>query len=512
MRKNRFTKIFAVLCAVMMLASCSSTSDTDETTLNPQATTQPSGPSVITPDFRLGYNEQDSLNPFKTESAANCAVIKLMFDSLFVCNNSFEAVPLMAGEYEKDGKTITVKLKQGLVFSDGSAVTSRDVAYSFSLAKSSSLYSSRLSGFDYYTTVEDDHTIKFFVSSDNPYIIACLDFPVIKSDSSVSPIGSGRYRYATEISYGKFLLRNPKYTLGENSGFEAIELYDMGTVDTVAYKVQNGDFDFAYDNLSSGKVPVMSTSHTAVPLNNMVFIGMNSDSEFLKIQAIRNAISSAFDAKSVTSSVYGEFAKPSTLPFHPDWYAGDKSYNFESKTPLEYMSTIGYNQINSEGLITNGYYTISLNLIVNEENEQKVKLAHEIASSITASGININVIKYSFKEYISALQNKNYDLYLGEIRLTNDMNLSELFGGYVYYQTTNDYGIARENASRDAYDKFLAGEISFSEFCDIFKQSCPFVPVCFRNGVALFSRSLAGTGAMFAGDIFHTLPEWSMPN
>lgn len=511
MRKSRFTKILAVLCAVMMLASCSSSPDTDETTLPPEATTQPSGPIIITPDFKLGYNEQDSLNPYKTESAANCAVMRLMFDSLFVCNNSFEAVELMASGYERDGKTITVKLKQGLVFSDGSAVTSRDVAYSFSLARSSSLYSSRLSGFDYYTTVVDDHTISFFASSDNPYIVSCLDFPVIKSDSSASPIGSGRYRYATEISYGKFLLRNDRYTLGENNGFEAIELYDMGTVDTVAYKVQNGDFDFAYDNLSSGKAPVLNTSHTTVPLTNMIFLGMNSDSEFLKIQSIRNAVSSAFDTESVTSSVYGEFAQASSLPFHPDWYAGDKSYSFEGKTTLEYMSTLGYNQINSEGLITNGYYTISLNLIVNEENEQKVKLAQEIADSITASGIKINVIKYSFKEYLSALQNKNYDLYLGEIRLTNDMNLSELFGGYVYYQTTNDYGIVRENASREAYNKFLAGEISFGEFCDIFKQSCPFVPICFRNGVAIFSRTLAGTGTILTGDIFYTIPEWSMP-
>lgn len=511
MRKIRFTKILAVLCAVMMLASCSSAPDTGETTLPTEPTTQPSGPVVITPDFKLGYNEQDSLNPYETESAANCAVMKLMFDSLFVCDNSFDAVPLMASEYEKDGKAITVTLKQGLVFSDGSAVTSRDVAYSFSLAKSSTLYSSRLSGFDYYTTVVDDYTIKFFASSENPYIVACLDFPVIKADSSASPVGSGRYRYASEISYGKFLLRNSGYTLSENNGFEAIELYDMGTVDTVAYKVQNGEFDFAYDNLASGKAPIISTSHTTVTLSNMVFLGMNSDSELLKIQAIRNAVSSAFDAQSVTSAVYGEFAQASSLPFHPDWYAGDKSYSFDEKTPLEYMSSLGYNQINSEGLITNGYYTISLNLIVNEENEQKVRLANEIASSITASGIKINVIKYSFKEYNSALKNKEYDLYLGEMRLTNDMNLSELFGGFVYYQTTNDYGIVRENESREAYNKFLAGEISFSEFCDIFKQSCPFVPICFRNGVALFSRSLAGTGEMLAGDIFYTLPKWSMP-
>ncbi len=509
MGKNRFIKIFALICALLMLASCSSEINTDGTTTSTQAQSQPNGDSVVKPDFKLGYNADDSLNPYEAESAANCAITRLMFDSLFVCDNSFAPKALIAEKYEHSGDVVTVYLKQGVLFSDGSLLTSSDVSYSYSLAKKSSVYSGRLSDIAYITVV-DDYTVKFVLNEDNPYVVSCLDFPIVKANSYAGTVGSGRYRYINDVSNGKMLVINPNYSLDKNDGFDVIELCDMGTTDTVAYKVKNGEVDFVYDNLSSGNVPNISTSSSIVALNNMVFLGMNSESELLKLQSVRNAVRSAVDTQAVTDAVYGAFANASNLPFHPDWYATDRSYTFESKSTLEYLSAIGYNRINDEGFATNGWYTLTLDLIVNDENEQRVKLAQEIADSLIASGINVNVKKYSFKEYVSAIKAKNYDLYLGEVRLTNDMNLSELFGGYVYYQSSNEYGIDRNNESRQAYEDFISGEISMNEFLDVFMQSCPFVPICFRNSVAIFSRSLGGTGTMLAGDIFYGISEWSI--
>jgi len=509
MRKYGLIKIIALLCAVVMLASCNSAPPDMATTAPSQEQTKPNEPVVLTPDFRLGYNADDSLNPFDAETAANCAVTRLMFDSLFICDDGFAPKALVAGKYEHSGDIVTVTLKQGIVFSDGSLLTASDVSYSYSLAKNSSVYSDRLSDVAYITVV-DDYTVKFVLNEDNPYIVSCLDFPIIKTNSGTIPMGSGRYRYVQSGADGSFLMLNGNYSLGENDGFDVIELCDMSTTDTVAYKVKNGDIDFAFDNLSSGKAPSISSSSAVVSLNNMVFVGMNSQSELMKLQAVRNAVRSAVDTETVTASVYGAFAQASNLPFHPDWYASDKNYVPETKTVLEYLSAIGYNKINDEGFATNGWYTITLRLIVNKENEQRVKLAQEIADSLIVSGINVNVVKLSFKDYKNALENSDYDLYVGEVKLTNDMNLSDIFGGYVYYKNFNTYGIDRENEARKAYEQFLSGEISFGEFCDVFLTACPFVPVCFRNGAAIFSRELGGTETMLAGDIFYGISDWTM--
>ena len=145
MCQDGFFKIIAALCAVLLLASCNSEVPVDSTTLPSQNQTQQDAPVVITPDFKLGYNASDSLHPFEADTAANCAITRLMFDSLFVCDNSFEPRALVAQSYEQSDDVVTVYLKQGIMFSDGSLLTAEDVSYSYSLAKKSSLYSERLS-------------------------------------------------------------------------------------------------------------------------------------------------------------------------------------------------------------------------------------------------------------------------------------------------------------------------------------------------------------------------------
>ena len=500
-------KVLALVLVVLLFASCGNSDNTDEVTTTTAPTTATNQPVVITPDFKVGYIGSDSLNPFDASTAPNCAITKLMFDSLFVCDDSFAPQALLAQSYTFEDDIITVSLKQGVVFSDGTPLTAADISYSFTMAKNSSLYSERLSSVA-YTMYVDDYTVKFVMNKDNPHAVSCLDFPIIKANSYSSPVGSGRYVYST--AYGNYLMINTKYTLGQNDGFKVIGLCDVGTADTVAYKVQMGDIDFAFDNLSSGNAPNISTSNAPVSLNNMVFLGMNGESELLQYENIRKAVRSAIDVEAVTSGVYGAFAKPSALPYHPAWYAADSSFTFEEKTTLEYLSSIGYNHINDDGLATNGYYTIKLTLIVNEENAQRVALANEVARRIREAGIDVEVVKYTFSEYVSALKGKNYDLYIGEVRLTADMNLSSIFSGFLYYQKTNDYGIASNNVAIEAYSKFLSGEITMNEFLDVFTASCPFAPICFRNGAAIFSRRLGGTDGIFAGDVFGGINEWMM--
>jgi hypothetical protein len=113
---------------------------------------------------------------------------------------------------------VTVTLRQGVTLYDGSVLSAADVSYSFTLAKSSDVYSDRLSSVAYVTVV-DSNTVKFVLSANNPYVVSCLDFPIIKNGSYQMPIGSGRYRYITNQS-GQFLMRNQDYFLTENGGFD----------------------------------------------------------------------------------------------------------------------------------------------------------------------------------------------------------------------------------------------------------------------------------------------------
>ena len=50
-------------------------------------------------------------------------------------NERLEPYGVLAGSYSLEGDTYTVKLREGIVFSDGSPVTAQDVKESFDVAK-----------------------------------------------------------------------------------------------------------------------------------------------------------------------------------------------------------------------------------------------------------------------------------------------------------------------------------------------------------------------------------------
>ena len=89
----------------------------------------------------LSYNAKQSFNPFETESTANKNIATLVYDSLFVLDSSYNAVPVLAKSYSLEKKILTVTLNDGLYFSDGSPLTVNDVIASFKAAKSSPVYS-----------------------------------------------------------------------------------------------------------------------------------------------------------------------------------------------------------------------------------------------------------------------------------------------------------------------------------------------------------------------------------
>ena len=79
---------------------------------------------------------------------------------MFEVKSDYSAEPVLAENYSIAENRISVTLKSAL-FSDGSAVTARDVVYSFNLAKQSPAYSSRLAKVESALSVGSDVSFAF---------------------------------------------------------------------------------------------------------------------------------------------------------------------------------------------------------------------------------------------------------------------------------------------------------------------------------------------------------------
>ncbi len=77
----------------------------------------------------------DSLNPFAAESELSRELFRLVYDPLWRLDENFQPENCLVDSYDlsSDGLTWTIRLRQDVTFSDGEALTSADVKFSWEL-------------------------------------------------------------------------------------------------------------------------------------------------------------------------------------------------------------------------------------------------------------------------------------------------------------------------------------------------------------------------------------------
>ncbi|MBQ4149561.1 MAG: peptide ABC transporter substrate-binding protein, partial [Clostridium sp.] len=134
-------------------------------------------------------SEPDYLDPALNSSVDGACLAANSFSGLYTYDSEGKPVPACADSYEvsEDGLTYTVKLKEGLKWSDGSDLTAEDFVYSWKRAvdpKTAADYEYMFSGFDGYGTEEginvtavDATTLQFVLAAPCAYMEDLMAFP-----------------------------------------------------------------------------------------------------------------------------------------------------------------------------------------------------------------------------------------------------------------------------------------------------------------------------------------------
>lgn len=456
--------------------------------------------------LKLPYSKSEPFNPFEVKSLMGIQLSSLIYDSLFRVDSSYKPVPVIAKSYKQDGLELTVELKTGLRFSDGEPLDADDVAWSFEEAGSSPAFATRLSNIGSVAKVSE-YTVVFQLKTPDPYAVNCLDFAVIKYlDSDDSPLGSGRY-ILTDSKGDKYLNANEARLGGFYPAIKNILLVNVSDSGVLNYSLQIGSLSFIFTDLRHGDVRRMKASTLKVDMNNLVYLAFNSSSGNLKLSGVRRAIAMLIDRTVISEQAFQGYAKAAYSPFNPDWLS---DFGFTVKTDkndaLSLLKKEGFSKISNEGVRTdNSGNTLEFSLVVNKENPFKSEAAKIISSQLLEIGIKTTVKELSLRDYTAAVKNGSYDMYLGEVMLKPDMDLSPLLrsGGSV------SSGIdTKSGAASAAYESFLNGKLEIKEFIDAFNSDAPFVPLCYRRGMAAFDRSLSIPQECNTSDIYSSIDSW----
>ncbi len=260
-------------------------------------------------------------DPGRTYEPTGLIVGKATYETLLTFDGGdvTKPVPALAESYElsEDGKVVTLKLKQGSTFADGSAVTADDVVFSLTRVRDmKGTPSFLLDGVEIAKT--DDSTITMTSEKANaalPYILpnpalGILNSKVAKQNGATADAqdkaeqylnansaGSGPYQIESfNVSSQVVLKANPKYH-GTKPAYEKVVIRNVEAA-TQKLNVQRGDSQVAL-NLSGDQVTNMpatlQVNKTASA--NVIFLLANQDSAISKtttnpkfVEAVRKGV------------------------------------------------------------------------------------------------------------------------------------------------------------------------------------------------------------------------------
>ena len=463
--------------------------------------------------FTLPYLNSQTLDPISCSDGVQQAVGALLYEGLFSLDETFSPQPMLCEAYtvSPNGLTYTFTLREGVTFSDGSSLSPSDVLTAYRRAQSSERFGARFSNITSMRVNRGVFTVT--LRRADSLFPALLDIPIVKagSEKDTVPLGTGPYLFITD-SDGPCLIRNDSWWTGLTPPLDRIPLAPAKNADTAAYLFSAGSAhllaaDLLAETPASG---LTDADMTDAPTGTLLFLGFNYASEPLNDVKLRSAMGLAIDRSSLVTTLLAGHAAAAQFPISP----ASPLYPTELETPYENgaytaaLAAMAPAAPAAEGEDPVPAEKVALTLLVNAENSFKVSLAEHLARQLTEGHIAVAARVLPWAEYMAALESGDFDLWLGEVRLTADWDLTSLVGT----RGAMNYGKCGDAAIDTAIRNFLAAGTgaAASALCAQLAEKVPLLPIAFKNSTVLTSTGMLENLSPTAAQPFFRMDGWKI--
>lgn len=498
--------------------------------------------------FALGYYKGEGLHPYTCGNATNQNLMGLLYEPLFAVNQSFETEPCLAlswqiqvtsasgsqkeedpeegtaGDAPEDGDaqkkkeeekqtprskiagqtTCTVQLRENVQFSDGSALTAEDVVYSLEQARrKGSIYRERLADVT-SVTASGSRTVVIEIDAADGAFDALLDIPIISSTGGSLPLGTGPYQLVTKKGTAVQLTRNANWWQGKDLPSDTIALYGAEDTDMMIFGFGSGSISMVSTDLTGTSALTYTGEYNVVdyPTTSMIYVGCNTRSGPCQDTSFRQALHYAFDRETLAVKMLSGHAEPTVLPVSP------KSKLYQEKLAEQYAWS---EETAKEKLADGHYYNQTLKIIVNSESVFKTAFAQELKKELEAIGIRAEVEALAWSDFSEALDKREFDLYLGEVKLKANFDLTALVGknGNLNYGGYQDGELEKKLAAFQKATGKNRTEAAKNLYSAMAEASAV-IPLCFKNESALTHWSANAVITPTQQNLFYHISEWDL--
>lgn len=511
MRRYRL-RLSILLAACLLVLTCCGEEPPPVSTPAP-APTSASAPPVPEPvDFALACYPDSSFHPITGDNRTNLNLGGLLYEGLFALDQQFQVHPVLCQSYtaSEDGRIWTFELKPDVSFSDGSPLTAAVAAAALEEARTSPLYASRLA--DVTAVRPGEGNVVLTLRTPNGNLPALLDIPISKGGGD-RPLGTGPY-LLEEAEDGLRLRARP-----DRAGTlprAVIPLYGVQAADGLIQAFDTRAVALVSTDLTGSGALGFSGSYETIdyPTSTMAFVGFQTETGPCRDSAVRQALQRAADRETMTSVLLARHALPAALPAAPGsvLYHDDvaEALSFSPAEAEALLDTGGWLP-GEDGIRQKGRERLELTLVVPGDNAVRVALAEQLAEALGNLGMAVTVRRLPWEGYLEALNQGEFDLYLGEVRMTADFDPSVLMapGGAL------NYGGYAGAEALEALEKFRAasGQARTLAAKNLYRRLAedpPFAVLCFKNWSVLIQwKQLSGLTPT-QQNIFYDFTRWNI--
>ena len=381
----------------------------------------------------------NSFNPLFATTSSEETLSRLLFATLSTTDYSgHTGLGLAESIHANDtGDTWTVKLRDGLKWSDGQAITNSDVLYTIKTIQSTRIKTSFASKLVGVTVVENEQgELVFTLSSPNVFFESSLDLPILpahilkdvspelllENKFSTRPTTSGAFTVNATQNIGTegekivYLTANSKYYKGTPM-LDSFSIHAFTNLTDIKNAIRSGTVTATADlpskfaqELSSSNINEYQSS-----VNYGVFAFFNTESTILKDKSLRQAVRLGLNFNNLRTGLSGE------LPLdYPLLDSQVDSITFPTIPKTDVTSAKA--EIERLKVAIPDLATAKIKIVTIKGDNYLEEFANRISSQLESLGLQSSVTAYDSNQdfALNVLRPRAYDLLIYEIGLGAD--------------------------------------------------------------------------------------------
>lgn len=399
----------------------------------------------------------DTLNPLFANNSAEESAGALLFSRLF----SYDTTGQLHGDIatsinvDASGKVYTVKLRDDVKWTDGIALTAKDVLFTTDLLKNPATHSTIKGWSDVTVAMIDDYTLTFTLPAIYAAFPHALTFPIIpqhiladvapnalrESDFSDKPIGSGPFKLRivqdVDAPTGRRIIhleRNSDYYRGA-ARLERFQLHVYESRDAIVKALLSGEVTAATDLTDTDvrKINANNYEIRMTPIKSGVYAIFNTTQGVMKDLTVRRALQVGTDTTTIRKQL-GNAIPSLELPFITGQLSGSVPHapTYDQAAAKKILDEAGW-KLDGDVRKKDGI-PLKISVVTTKDNDYE-RVLETLAGQWRSIGVNVETLVIDPNDQTqglvqNVLQQRNYDVLLYQLSIGADPDV------YAYWHSS----------------------------------------------------------------------------